>query len=143
MLFVNFNGNKNNLLVISCQYLHGICISTLSDPICVPWWQFHSPYIRFVFSIINVVVFVVKFWLIWNFSLHSTFPFPILIGASQFPLSSPAGFVNPIWYLSLSTLHIISIVSPLSLYFRQTWCWLKDNPIKNNDKYNNNNNAQW
>jgi hypothetical protein len=62
--------------------------------------------------------------------LQKTIPFPTLSGAPQFPFSSPAEFLNIIWYLSLSTLQIISIVSPLSLYFRQTWCWLRDNPIQ-------------
>jgi hypothetical protein len=76
-----------------------------------------------------------------NFVLQKTIP-SILKGSPQFPFSSPAGFVNIIGYLSLSTLHIISIVSPLSSYFRQTWCWLRDSPIKYNDKYNNNN-GRW
>jgi hypothetical protein len=85
---------------------------------------------------------LVKSWLILNALLQKTSPFPTLNGSSQFPLISPAGFSKTVGKISLSTLQIMSTVLPLSLYFRQTWCCPKEYPIKNNDKYNNNN-AQW
>ena len=118
------------LFVISCQYLPGIFISTLSAPIFVPCLHFHKPYISSFFLTFSVVVFLVKSWLILNALLQKACPFPTLNGSSQFPLSSPAGFSKPIGKISLSTLQTKSIVSPLSLHFRQTWCCPKEYPIK-------------